>query len=92
MTITITITMTKTIITGISFNNNIDFQFHQFHFPQVVDYLSLADETAVSLQFHHNQKVPQPISPMSPFRNVLNTCWLCVIFNITQYHMPFVVK
>jgi hypothetical protein len=30
----------------------IDFQFHQFHILQVVDYLAFADETAVSHQFH----------------------------------------
>ena len=41
-----------TVITKISFRFIIDFQFHQFHFLQVVDYLAFADETAVSPQFH----------------------------------------
>ena len=45
------------VITEISFSFYffliyIDFQFHQFHILQVVDYLAFADETAVSHQFH----------------------------------------
>ena len=36
--------------------------------------------------FHRRKKHLIIISPISPFCNMLNTWWLCVILNITQYH------
>ena len=67
-------------------------QFHTFTFLYTINVQRDVSETALSFQFHilHSfigeKKHLIIISPISPFCNMLNTWWLCVILNITQYH------
>ena len=48
-----------------------DNQYHQFHSLQPVEYQVLADETALSFQFHfrHSRKCCNSVSPVSHLIN-----------------------